>query len=79
MLLAGVQVEFESTLGGMVEAMTEIQGRADSMMEEIRQRQVGRMMMMMMVMRRRRRARRKTRRRKRKKEEEVEKEEEKEG
>ena len=35
------KVEFEETLGGMVEAMTEIQGRADSMMEEIKAREVG--------------------------------------
>ena len=34
------KVEFEETLGGMVEAMTEIQGRADSMMEEIKAREV---------------------------------------
>ena len=34
------QVEFEETLGGMVEAMTEIQGRADGMMAEIRTREV---------------------------------------
>ena len=35
------KVEFEETLGGMVEAMIEIQGRADSMMEEIKAREVG--------------------------------------
>lgn len=34
-----IKVEFEETLGGMVEAMTEIQGRADSMMEEIKARE----------------------------------------
>lgn len=34
-----IKVEFEETLGGMVEAMTEIQGRADAMMEEIKTRE----------------------------------------